>query len=195
MKLNKQYWNQRYLQQNTPWDVGMITTPIKDYVDQLTNKELKILIPGVGSGHELMYLYKKGFKNVYGLDISEEALKKFMAKNPAFPKEQLILEDFFTHEQSYDLILEQTFFCALDPILRPLYVQKMETLLTSKGTLAGVLFSFPFTTQGPPFGGSKEEYCKLFENNFTDIYISSCYNSIKPRKNNELFILIKKQHD
>ena len=45
MKLTNQYWDNRYKQQQTGWDIGYISTPLKDYFDQLTNKRLKILIP------------------------------------------------------------------------------------------------------------------------------------------------------
>lgn len=90
------------------------------------------------------------------------------------------------------MILEQTFFCAISPELRSNYVDKIFELLKQNGTLAGVLFQFPLTTQGPPFGGSKTEYEKLFKNKFKIKTLEECYNSIKPRKGNELFIIIKK---
>lgn len=192
MKLSKEYWEQRYEQQDIPWDVGKITMPIKEYIDQLTNKEMKILIPGVGNGYELGYLFHNGFKNVFGLDISEEPLTNFSRLNPNFPKEQLIKDDFFNHSVKYDLIIEQTFFCALSPDLRPLYVEKMNELLHEDGTLCGVLFSFPLTEQGPPFGGDMREYEDLFSDYFSIHTLTTCYNSIKPRQNNELFIILKK---
>lgn len=193
MKLTKEYWTARYNENNIPWDAGVITTPIKEYIDQLTNKDLKILIPGVGNGHELNYLYNNGFKNVYGLDISEEPIANFKKNNPDFPEDQLIVGEFFKHDNQYDLIIEQTFFCALNTELRPLYVAKTNDLLKENGKLAGVLFSFPLTEQGPPFGGSVEEYQQLFSNNFMLKTLAPCYNSIKPRKNNELFIIFHKK--
>jgi len=193
MKLNKEYWTERYSQNNIPWDAGVITTPIKEYVNQLTNKDLKILIPGVGNGHELNYLYTNGFKNVYGLDISEEPIANFKNTNPDFPEDQLIVCDFFKHDNEYDLIIEQTFFCALNTELRPLYVAKMNDLLKKNGKLAGVLFSFPLTEQGPPFGGSVEEYQALFSDSFLLKALQPCNNSIKPRENNELFIIFNKK--
>lgn len=193
MKLTKEYWTERYSQNNIPWDAGIITTPIKEYIDQLTNKDLKILIPGVGNGHELSYLYQNGFKNVYGLDISEEPIVNFKKNNPHFPENQLIVDDFFKHDNQYDLIIEQTFFCALNKELRPLYAAKMHKLLKENGKLAGVLFSFPLTEQGPPFGGSLEEYQELFSDNFLLKTFETCYNSIKPREKNELFIIFHKK--
>lgn len=192
MNLNKAYWTKRYLSNDIPWDAGAVTTPIKEYIDQLTNKELKILIPGVGNGYELRYLYEKGFKNVYGLDFSETPINSFSKANPNFPKQQLFVDDFFEHSATYDLIIEQTFFCALQPELRPLYVNKMHSLLKPNGKLAGVLFAFPLTEKGPPFGGSLEEYEQLFSTNFLIETLQPCYNSIKPRQNNEYFIILKK---
>ena len=192
MRLNKEYWSSRYRQNDVPWDAGTITRPLKTYIDQLIDKELKILIPGVGNGHELTYLFESGFKNVYGLDLSEAALNNFKAKNPSFPEQQLIEEDFFQHNDTYDLILEQTFFCAITPELRPLYAEKAHQLLNENGTLAGVLFRFPLTEKGPPFGGNKKEYERLFKRKFKIKVLEECYNSIKPRQNNELFIIIKK---
>lgn len=193
MKLTKEYWTERYNENNIPWDAGIITTPIKEYIDQLTDKDLKILIPGVGNGHELNYLYSNGFKNVYGLDISEEPIANFKRNNPDFPEDQLIVGDFFKHDNQYDLIIEQTFFCALNTELRPLYATKMNDLLKENGKLAGVLFSFPLTEQGPPFGGSVEEYQELFSDGFLLKTLAPCYNSIKPRENNELFIIFHKK--
>lgn len=36
----KEYWQQQYLDGKTGWDIGIISTPIKEYVDQLDNKQL-----------------------------------------------------------------------------------------------------------------------------------------------------------
>ena len=42
------YWQQRYQSGLTGWDTGGITTPLKEYFDQLQNRHLRILIPGCG---------------------------------------------------------------------------------------------------------------------------------------------------
>jgi len=193
MELNKEYWKNRYQNNHTPWDVGTITPPIKAYIDQLTNKDLRILVPGAGNGHEFEYLYQQGFKNIYALDIAEEPLLNLQKQLPLLNKEQLILQDFFTLEDQFDLILEQTFFCALPPKLRPLYVTKTKELLGEHGKLVGVLFDFPLTTDGPPFGGDASMYQALFAPHFEIKTMEPCYNSIKPRKDRELFIHFNKK--
>lgn len=193
LDLNTEFWNERYINKNTGWDLGIISTPLKKYVDQLTNKSLKILIPGGGHSYEAEYLYANGFKNVFVIDVSEKALSNFKKRVPHFPDNQLINNNFFNLEDTFDLILEQTFFCALPPKLRPDYVLKMSELLSDNGKLVGVLFNTKNTEKTPPFGGCKAIYEPLFKPHFTIKIMESCYNSMPPRANKELFIhLIKK---
>jgi SAM-dependent methyltransferase len=188
--LNSNYWQERYATQQTGWDAGTITTPIKEYIDQLTDKSIKILIPGCGNAHEAAYLWQQGFNNVFLLDYVAEPLNNFSEQFPEFPKAQLILKDFFELNEKFDLIIEQTFFCALDPSLRKAYAEKIHSTLNPDGKLVGVLFNCEFEKQGPPFGGTKSEYLTLFESNFEVRKMDDCYNSIQPRKGNELFVIL-----
>lgn len=91
------------------------------------------------------------------------------------------------------MIIEQTFFCALNPSLRNKYAKKMNELLHPKGKIIGLLFQFPLTEDGPPFGGSENEYVKLFSNNFKIKTLETAYNSIKPREGRELFFIFEKK--
>ena len=40
--LDKEYWEHKYENNKTGWDIGYISTPIKNYIDQLKNKNLKL---------------------------------------------------------------------------------------------------------------------------------------------------------
>lgn len=193
MRLTKEYWENRYKQNQTGWDVGAITTPLKDYFDQLTDKNCRILIPGGGNSYELEYLHKLGFTSVYVADFAKQPLENIQARIPTIDVKHLIHHDFFEIEDTFDLIVEQTFFCALVPEFRERYVQKTHSLLKDKGKLIGLLFQFPFTENGPPFGGSKTEYKSLFSNHFKIKTLETAYNSIKPRQNNELFFIFEKK--
>lgn len=192
MNLNKDFWENRYETNETGWDVGEITTPLKDYIDQIKNKDLKILIPGAGNGYEFDYLISKGFKNVWVVDIAKQPLENLASRNPEF-KNNFIESDFFELNQQFDLIIEQTFFCALEPNLRSKYVDKMHSLLNNKGKLFGLLFDFELTEVGPPFGGCKEEYIELFKEKFNLKVLDRAYNSIKPREGRELFFIFEKK--
>ena len=193
MKLTKEYWENRYQQNETGWDVGEVTTPLKEYFNQLSNKNIKILIPGGGNSYELEYLLNLGFTEIYVIDIVKKPLENIQKRIPNLDSNLLIHADFFDMEDSFDLIIEQTFFCALNPELRKQYVQKMHALLKDNGKIAGLLFQFPLTEQGPPFGGSKSEYENLFKEHFKIKTLETAYNSIKPRQNNELFFIFEKK--
>jgi thiopurine S-methyltransferase len=188
LNLDENYWSGRYQTQNTGWDVGSVSTPLKEFFDSLTNKNLKILVPGAGNGYEVEYLHHKEFKNIYLLDFAKEPLENFKSRNPEFPNEFLIQEDFFAHSGKYDLIIEQTFFCALTPSLRENYAEKMGRLLKPEGRLVGLLFNDPLNTDRPPFGGSRKEYEALFTNYFAEVKLEEAHNSISPRAGRELWL-------
>lgn len=189
--IDQAYWEQRWLNGSTGWDVGAPTPPLKEYIDQLTDKSIRMLIPGCGNAYEADYLLSKGFSSVTLLDIAKPAVEQLRARYAGDDRIRVLNEDFFRHQQSYDLILEQTFFCALDPALRKDYVEHMHRLLHPGGTLAGVLFGREFSDPGPPFGGNKEAYEKLFSPFFTIHTLAPCYNSIGPREGTEIFMIAK----
>ena len=188
MELNEHFWNSRYIENNTPWDIGGPSPALIRYFEGLKDKRLELLIPGGGYAHEATYLCEKGFQNVHICDWSKQAARSYLKKNPGFPKNQFIVKDFFKINQRFDLIVEQTFFCALDPHLRPLYVSKMANILKPGGKLVGLLFASEFEKEGPPFGGTKDEYISLFKDFFDIIEMDSCLYSIAPRMGNELFV-------
>jgi methyl halide transferase len=188
--LTDQYWSDRYANGQTGWDTGAPTTPLKEYIDQITNKDITILIPGCGNAYEAAYLADCGFTDITLIDISA-ALAKQLKEKFVGTNIKIIHGDFFHHIYQYDLILEQTFFCALDPVQRKDYAEKMYALLKPAGKLAGVLFNKDFEG-GPPFSGNKDEYQKLFAPLFSIKTMEPCYNSIKPREGTELFIIFEK---
>ena len=104
----------------------------------------------------------------------------------------MVLGNFFDLTGSYDLIIEQTFFCALNPSMRKQYAAKVHELLKPEGKLVGVLFNTDFAHDGPPFGGSRKEYIQIFSPYFNLDIIEDAHNSIKPRQGNELFIKFTK---
>jgi len=185
--MEKEFWDKRWKDNETGWDVGTISTPLKDYIDQISDKNIRILIPGCGNSYEAEYLNNNSFKNVYIIDISQHAVDSFKERCPNFPTSNIICGDFFELKDSFDLIIEQTFFCAINPTMRKAYVKQMSQLLKPDGKLIGLMFNFPLD-EGPPFGGSVEEYKGLFENKFLIEKMEECNNSIEPRKGRELWV-------
>lgn len=194
--LDANYWQERYAQGQTGWDCSEPTPPIQDYfASQKLDAHTRILVPGCGNAHEARWLYEEmALPQVYLCDWAAAPLQAFAEACPDFPKEQLLNCNFFdlVEEPGYDYIVEQTFFCALAPSLRAQYAQKMAALLRPGGWLIGLLFDFPLTEEGPPFGGSSQEYRSYFEKYFEIHTLEACYNSIKPRAGRELFLRLRK---
>jgi len=167
MKLDAEYWNHRYKNQRTGWDIGHANHGLVEEVKSRFPKSTKILIPGAGRAHEAEALWQAGFLNTYVCDWAQEAFtdlrtSKVLAKAFSSTEDinaRLIVEDFFKVEDAFDLILEQTFFCAIDP---------------SK----------------PPFGGDKETYVRLFSKRFEVVELNRFDRSIVPRQGKELLGLM-----
>lgn len=189
--LNQEYWDTQYKVKATGWDIGSVSGPIKTIVDALENKNSSILIPGCGNSYEAEYLLKQGFTNVTVIDIAPTLVAAISEKFADNENIKVVLGDFFELEGKYDLIIEQTFFCALPPTMRQKYVWKMHQLLAENGKIEGLLFNRDFDVS-PPFGGNKAEYEQLFTAAFDLVKLELCQNSIEKRTNTELVIDFQK---
>ena len=189
--LDQAYWDAQYRAKATGWDLGTVSPPIQELIDTIEDKNSAILIPGGGNSYEAEYLLQQGFTNITVIDIAPTLIEVLQQKFVDNPNINIILGDFFEHQGQYDWIIEQTFFCALPPTMRPKYVWKMHQLLAPKGKIAGLLFNREFE-EGPPFGGDKVEYINLFSGAFTILKMDVCTNSVVPRANSELFIELEK---
>jgi SAM-dependent methyltransferase len=191
-KFDQNFWNERYQNDETRWDLGTVSPPIAQYTQQLPNKNISILIPGCGNTYEAAYLLEAGFTNITILDIAPLLVEKLKAQYQHNPHIKVVQGDFFEQQGNYDLIIEQTFFCALSPELRPKYAQTMHRLLNPNGLLVGLLFNRTFDNDFPPFGGNIDEYRQLFSPYFRLKHITPCYNSYPARQGTELFIELEK---
>ena len=191
-----EFWQQRYEQDSIGWDMGEVSPPLKAYIDQLPEaaKGQTILVPGAGNAYEVGYLHEQGFTNVTLVDFAPAPIQAFAERYPDFPAEHLICADFFglsPEQHQFDWVLEQTFFCAINPARRDEYVEQMAALLKPKGKLIGLLFDRDFGRKEPPFGGTKEEYQQRFESVFDIEIMEPSYNSHSARQGSELFVKLR----
>ena len=191
-----EFWQQRYEQDSIGWDMGQVSPPLKAYIDQLPEsaKEQSILVPGAGNAYEVGYLHEQGFTNVTLVDFAPAPIAAFAERYPDFPAKHLICADFFElspEKYQFDWVLEQTFFCAINPSRRDEYVQQMAALLKPNGKLIGLLFDKDFGRNEPPFGGTKAEYQQRFERHFDIEIMETSYNSHPARQGSELFIKMR----
>jgi len=191
--LDSDYWQNLWVAQRTQWDIGYASPAIIDFMAQYPDKHASVLIPGCGNAYEAQALLDMGYTSLTLLDIAPKAIEILQNRFQDQKGIKILCEDYFTHIGKYDVIIEQTFFCAINPDRRNEYVHKASSLLHPEGRIIGVLFDRFFEAPGPPFGGSTASYKKLFEPEFIIHRMDSCYNSIPPRKDTEVFIhLIRK---
>ncbi|MBP3945583.1 methyltransferase domain-containing protein [Psychrobacter sp. K31L] len=191
-----EFWQQRYETGSIQWDMGQVSPPLKAYIDQLpaSAKDQAILVPGAGNAYEVGYLHEQGFTNVTLVDFAPAPIDAFAERYPDFPAAHLICADFFNlsaEQYQFDWVLEQTFFCAINPSRRDEYVEQMAALLKPQGKLVGLLFNVDFGRDEPPFGGTKDEYQQRFEQYFDIEMMESSYNSHSARQGSELFIKLQ----
>jgi SAM-dependent methyltransferase len=191
--ISKEFWEDKWVTQSTGWDIGYPSPAIVSFMESYPNKSAKILIPGCGNAYEAEWLLNNGFTDITLIDISPTLVDKLRDKYDENKHITIVCDDFFHLTQKFDLIIEQTFFCALNPLLRKEYVDKMHEILNEKGLLIGLLFSKEFEKEGPPYGGIQSEYHALFESKFQILKMEDCRNSILPRKDTELFIELEKK--
>ncbi|MEC5157323.1 methyltransferase domain-containing protein [Chryseobacterium sp. MP_3.2] len=190
--LDANYWERKWQNSETGWDLGQSCPAMEAYIEHYQNPEAKILIPGCGNAYEADFLWNLGYRNITVLDFAPKAVDYLLEKFNGKEGIEVICENFFDHSGSYDLILEQTFFCALPPLMRNNYAHKMHDLLHQKGRLVGVLFNRNFEQNGPPFGGSISEYELIFKNYFQIIKLEKCETSLPARQETEAFINLRK---
>lgn len=194
MNLNAAYWQDKYQSGDTPWDIGYPSPPICNFVTKLSDKDISILIPGAGKAHEAAFLWQQGFRNITICDWASAAFEEVQRKIPDMPAENYRIGNFFDLNGQFDLILEQTFFCAIAPAQRADYAAKCFELLKPGGLLAGLLFNKVFEKPGPPFGGDAQTYQSIFSPYFTIHKMIPAEDSISPRYGNELFFVLEKPY-
>ncbi len=149
-----EYWNARYLKDDTPWDFDGIPANLKLFLTK-KGKGAKVLIPGCGSGHEIKAFAEAGYE-VTAIDFAPFAVDRARRMvGPALAK-NVLLGDFFQYNfpsESFDVIYERSFVCSLIPDRRQAYRDRLAQLLKYRGLLIGYYFyKQPVLADGPPYG-------------------------------------------
>ena len=159
-------WENRYLQQDMPWEKGRPAPPLSELLEKLEVEEWgsgPLLVPGCGYGHDVRKLAALGIP-VVGVDISPTAVQRAQ-EFPRVGREVYEVGDFldpaWRQGREFSAIWEHTCFCAIDPADRGRYAEAAAACLMDGGLLAGVFFLTPFDPgeeqAGPPFGVTQEE--------------------------------------
>ncbi|MBL7013466.1 MAG: methyltransferase domain-containing protein [Candidatus Marinimicrobia bacterium] len=191
-----QFWEDIYLLDDAGWDLGGPTPVFAQIGKEITPG--KICIVGCGRGHDAIMFAKKGF-HVTAIDFAPSAIK---AVNElaleANVKIDAIQIDLFSmlpkFNNTFDYVVEQTCFCAIQPKQREDYAHVVHSILKSGGLLIGLWFPLDKTMEegGPPWATSIQEVKSLFNHGWEIEKEEWPDLSISPRKDREKLIIFQK---
>ncbi len=155
-------WSIRYAMSQTPWDLGEphaeLVTRLDDDPGLGTGAPGRALVPGCGSGYDAEAMADAGW-SVTALDFAASAQKLVEAK--LGDRGEFVLGDLFEYQPTdpFDLVLDHTCFCAIDPHRRPEYGQAAAGWLKPGGRFVSIVFpkGKPVEHGGPPHAMTTED--------------------------------------
>ncbi|KAL1966767.1 hypothetical protein VTN77DRAFT_3964 [Rasamsonia byssochlamydoides] len=162
---------------------ALLGGPLMEEEGSGEKKRKKALVPGCGSGFDVFLLASFGY-DAYGLDYSDVAVEicrqeeakaadKYPVRDPAIGRGKMtfVQGDFFSDDwldklglqrNSFDLIYDYTFFCALPPSLRPKWALRHTQLLSPSPIGNLICVEFPTNkdplSEGPPYAAPPAAY-------------------------------------
>jgi SAM-dependent methyltransferase len=203
MTLTSEFWEGRYQDGTTRWDLGQPAPPFVTLLDSPNAPPPgKIAVLGSGRGHDALLFADRGFE-VIGFDFapsaiqaatiaarSRQSLAQSLAQSSAQSSAQFLQRDIFElgneFANQFDYVLEHTCYCAIKPSQRSDYVQVVQTILRPNGELIGLFWAHS-RPDGPPFGTTADEIKQQFAA-FEPILFIQPTNSVDSRKDEEYLV-------
>ncbi|WP_009631539.1 methyltransferase domain-containing protein [Synechocystis sp. PCC 7509] len=203
---SSQYWENRYQEGKTGWDLGQAAPPFISLLDSSTAPiPRKIAVLGSGSGYDALLFAQRGFE-VMGFDFAPSAITQSVALRAIAPARsqsfasstalaqnkgisaQFLQRNIFDlpaeFPHHFDYVLEHTCFCAIEMCDRPAYVKLVKSLLKPSGELIALFWAHN-QPGGPPFGVTTAEICQYFEPDFKINSLTLAKNSVPQRRGQE----------
>ena len=161
-------WNQRYVEGRTGWDLGE-PPPALRRVIAARPQPLRVLVPGAGRGHDALAWAEAGHR-VVAVDFAPLAVVAARENAAARGVEMAVHEaDIFALPGdlagAFDLVWEQTCFCAIPPERRDDYARAMAAVLRPGGQIVALLWNHG-KAGGPPFDVRREDVDAAFAEAF-----------------------------
>jgi SAM-dependent methyltransferase len=190
---SSQFWDERYRQNATGWELGTPTPAFVDCFSGLKNNLGSLLVLGSGSGHDAIWLAQQGYK-VTGVDFSLEAVHRSLSNaklanvSPTFLRRDVfeLSPDEFGW---FDIIVEYVTFCAINPSRRAEFVRVVSNMLRPGGTFVGLFFPLDNRSGGPPFAVNIDEIRELFGDHFELQSSVEPARSVSPRMGKEMLMI------
>lgn len=190
------FWDDRYTTGRTNWDIGQPAPPLVAFAPQLPRPlGRRLACLGCGRGHDALFFAELGW-SVAGFDFSEVALRY---ANERAASHGLLVDfqrrDLFTLDGDYrrvfDVVVEHTCFCAIDPNRRDDYVAVVRELLKPGGFFVGLFYAI-LPEDGPPFPTSADELRRRFAEGFEEQALFVPDTSVEGRAGRELLAVFRR---
>jgi len=192
-----EYWEKSYQSGDMGWDLGGPTPIFNDWIQFQTNS-LSICILGAGNGWDAINFAEKGH-NVTAVDFAESAIDNMHTSAQSKGVQiNIVHSDIFDlcklFNHTFDIVLEYTCFCAIDPARRMDYVRMTNQILKPDGKLVALLFPIDkdINDDGPPFAIDLDSTISLFSKYFILDTKEIPSLSIERRNGREVFVIFKK---
>lgn len=179
------FWEHLYRDDEAGWEIGRAAPPLANYFAARSPAGLRTLVIGCGRGHEARMLAGLGAR-VTAIDISTRAIAAARAATPAGTAVEFRVHDLFVPlGERFDLVVEHTCFCAIEPERRDEYVARMAGALVDGGALVGLFYDHG-RPGGPPHTTSEPELRERFGRVFKIEELATAEGSVLAREGQEL---------
>lgn len=160
------YWSGRYQGGTAQWDLGQETAvfqsciekglfPVPPRSDVPVRHAPRVWVPGCGYGHDALLFARAGYY-VTAMDFAPEPLTRL--KDMAWEQHcdlDIVHADIFSalphYAETFDMVVEYTCFCAIDPARREEYVRILSGVVKPNGCVVALLFPTDTMVESPPY--------------------------------------------
>lgn len=193
--LDAAFWSDKYRTGHDRWELGRAAPPLSRWLAEHPVSGRRVLVPGCGRGNEAR-LFAKAGNRVVGVDLAPEAIaaaRKLAVRDG-------VEVDFRVGDVCalgadplrYDLVVEHTCLCALDPRRRVEYATAMTDVLVRGGELWGLFYAHG-RPGGPPFAIDRDGLLALFSPRLELAHEETPRDSIATRMGEEILAVFRKR--
>jgi len=191
------FWEELYLAERTGWDLGGPTPIFKEWLEEHRGQGEKVCMLGAGGGYDALEFARAGYR-VTAVDFAPTPMRRLekQAGKGRLAVTAIIMDLFqlpTRYPDYFDLVVEYTTFCAIDPHQRDVYVATLASILKPEGRCLALFFPLEQDPEtGPPFGMSQLEIRERFQRYFHIVSEEWPEHSIPTRRLRELLVLMEK---
>jgi hypothetical protein len=182
------FWNQLYAPGLDGWELGRVAPPLERFFTQDSPAGRRVLVVGAGRGNEARMLAQLG-ATVTALDFADEAVAALRTISSIEVRQQDL---FALKDPEWEIVVEHTCFCAIDPERRDEYVAAVAAALVPGGELVGLFWEHG-RPGGPPYATTKAELQRRFGARFDWISDEVPPDSVAARQGQELLTRLRKR--